>query len=32
MSVNKEIKKITIDASGLIADVKRENNVYEGKL
>ena len=25
------IKKITIDASGLMADVKRENNVYEVK-
>ena len=28
----KDIKKITIDASGLMADVKRENNVYETKL
>ena len=27
----KEIKKITVDASGFMADVKRENNVYEGK-
>ena len=27
----KTIKKITIDPSGLMADVKRENNVYEGK-
>lgn len=25
------IKKITLDASGLMADVKRENNVYEAK-
>ncbi len=25
------IKKITIDSSGLMADVKRENNVYEAK-
>jgi hypothetical protein len=25
------IKKITIDPSGLMADVKRENNVYELK-
>jgi hypothetical protein len=27
----KSIKKITIDPSGLMADVKQENNVYEGK-
>ena len=26
----KSIKKITIDPSGLMADVKQENNVYEG--
>lgn len=26
---NKDIKKITIDPSGLMADVKRENNVFE---
>jgi hypothetical protein len=25
------IKKITIDSSGLMADVKRDNNVYELK-
>ena len=25
------IKKITLDVSGLMADVKRENNVYEAK-
>jgi hypothetical protein len=28
---NKTIKKITIDSSGLMADVKRENNVFEAK-
>jgi len=27
----KSIKKITIDPSGLMADVKQENNGYEGK-
>jgi len=25
------IKKITLDASGLMADVKRDNNVFEQK-
>ena len=28
---SKTVKKITIDPSGLMADVKRENNVYELK-
>ena len=31
LPIDKIVKKITLDPSGLMADVKRDNNVFEGK-